>query len=185
VIRGPFDSISPGRRRAAALVLAAAVAGQLRMFLTLERRMRRAGGPGIIAFELAGTPERARDMLDAWGADGRAAARRSLWLDFPFPATYAPLQALACTAAAERFRGLTGHDRAAAAAAAAGPILAWSQLAAALFDYVENASLLLVLGGRADGRLPALARRAAVTKFVLLYAGWGYVLASRLARPRS
>jgi len=42
-------------------------------------------------------------------------------------------------------------------------------------DYVENTTLLLILSGRL-GALPALARRAALTKFVLISAGWGYIL---------
>jgi hypothetical protein len=59
--------------------------------------------------------------------------------------------------------------------------LAWGQLLAAGFDYVENTALLLILSGR-DGRLPALARRAALAKFALLFAGWSYMLLGLNAR---
>jgi hypothetical protein len=132
--------------------------------------MKRTGGPGIIPFELAGTPAKANRILDAWGDEGRAAARRSLILDYPFPATYALLHAIACTAVSDRFK-----ERGRSALADAGAPLAWAQLAAAIFDYVENTALLLNLSGR-HKRLPAIARRAALTKFALTYAGWGYVL---------
>ena len=138
--------------------------------------MRDTGGPGIIPFELAGTPERARRIIDVWGSDGRRAARRSLLLDYAFPPTYACLQALGCMVTGDRYG--TGGRR---LLAAGGSLLAWGQLAAAGFDYVENTALLLILAGR-DGRAPALARRAALAKFALLFAGWSYMLLGFTAR---
>ncbi len=154
----PFAALAKKNRRRAMWALAGAEFAQLLVFGVLERRMKRTGGPGIIAFELAGSLERAQRITEAWGYDGRSAARLSLLLDVPFPATYALLQALACTATADGFA-----DRGQRALAAAGGPLAWGQLAAAGFDYVENTALLLILSGR-DGALPALARRAALTK---------------------
>jgi hypothetical protein len=65
-----------------------AFAGYTWVMLTLERQMHRSGGPGIIAFELAGNAERAQRIISAWGDDGRRAARRSLQLDFGYMATY-------------------------------------------------------------------------------------------------
>ena len=63
-----------------------AFAGYTAVMLTLERQMHRSGGPGIIAFELAGNAERAHRIMSAWGDDGRRAARRSLHhqLDFGY-----------------------------------------------------------------------------------------------------
>jgi len=175
---GPFTRLSKRERRFALRALAAAEVVQLGGFLVLERRMRRAGGPGIIAFELAGTTEKARQMMDAWGKEGRSAARASLILDFPFPPTYALLHALACSAAAETF-----DERGKGALAAAGSPLGWAQLAAAIFDYAENSALLLVLSGRVD-RFSAIARRAALAKLALIYAGWSYILIGALGRRR-
>jgi hypothetical protein len=143
---------------------------QLRVFLAFERRMKRTGGPGIIPFELAGSTERTREILNTWGRQGRSAARNSLLLDYLFPPTYAALQALACDAIADR---LTKRGR--RLLAAAGPMVGWAQLAAAGFDYVENSALLLVLAGR-DRRAPWLARRAAQLKFALTSVGQGYIL---------
>lgn len=173
---GPFRGVPAYRRRQATWGLAAALLIQLRLFAALERRMRATGGPGIIPFELAGTPERARRIIDLWGSDGRRAARRSLLLDYAFPPTYASLQALGCTAVGDRYRA-----RGRRVLAAGGGPLAWGQLAAAGFDYVENTALLLILVGR-DGRAPALARRAALAKFALLFAGWSYMLLGFTAR---
>jgi hypothetical protein len=136
--------------------------------LALERRMQRAGGAGIVPFELAGTPERSRKLMDRWGEDGRKAARLSLLLDYPFLVSYTGLQVAGCAAASEVLP--------------AGRIVVPSQVAAGAFDAAENTALLGVLSGRDDGRLPALARACATAKFALLGIGWAYALAGLVAR---
>jgi hypothetical protein len=130
--------------------------------------MKQTGGPGIIPFELAGTAERSQAIMTTWGTEGQAAARMSLLLDYPFPATYASLQALACAESADRLqrRGSRGL-------ASIGQLIAWGQLAAAAFDYIENTALLLILAGR-DGQLAQLARQAALMKFALIFFGLTY-----------
>jgi hypothetical protein len=145
----------------------------------LERRMTRTGGPGIIPFELAGTPERAARIMEKWGEEGRSAARRSLLLDYPFLVSYSGFQLAACEAASEALRssGVTPL-------AEAGRVIAPAQIAAGAFDAVENTALLGLLAGQSD-RLPAVARAAARAKFALLRLGWAYAavgLASRLLR---
>jgi hypothetical protein len=147
---------------------------QLQVFLIFEREMKRSGGPGIIPFELAGSTERAREIVYTWGATGRAAARKSLLLDYLFPPTYAALQALACDATAE---GLA--RRGPRFPAVAGLPIGRAQLAAAFFDYVENTALLLALAGR-DRRAPRVARRAAQVKFALISVGQAYILAGSI-----
>jgi hypothetical protein len=147
--------------------------------VVLDRRMMHTGGAGIIAFELAGTPERSRRIMDRWGPEGRSAARMSLLLDYPYLVTYAGLQLAACGAASDALR-----SRGADILADAGRFIAPAQLAAGAFDAAENTALLGVLAGRSD-RLPAVARAAARAKFALLALGWLYGalgLASRLVR---
>jgi hypothetical protein len=162
--------VSARHRRRALWLLEAASAAQLRVFLAFEREMKRTGGPGIIGFELAGSSERAREILNAWGPQGRAAARKSLLLDYVYPPTYGALQALVCDASADRFarrrRQFLGR---------AGVPLGWGQLAAAAFDYVENTALLLVLAGH-HRRAPRVAQRAAQVKFALTSLGQAYIL---------
>lgn len=158
------------RRRGALLLLAVALAAQLRGFLSFERAMKRTGGPGIIQFELAGTTDRARAILDRWGPAGQAAARKSLLLDYAFPPSYALFQALACDAIAV---GLAARSR--SFMAGVGLPIAWAQLAAAGFDYVENTALLVMLAGR-DQRAPRVARRAALLKFALISLGQSYIV---------
>lgn len=160
-----------------ALLLAGEVL-QLRAFLQLEAQMKRTGGPGIIAFELAGSPGRAREIVETWGAQGTDAARRSLWLDYLFPPTYAAVQALACSSAIDGFAARGRRSL----ASAGGPI-AWAQPVAAGFDFVENTALLGVLAGRYE-RLPRLARRAALVKFALSSLGLGYILLAGLDAGR-
>ncbi len=149
--------------------------------LVYERRMRRTGGPGIIAFELAGTPRRARRITRRWGRDGRAAARASLLVDFPYLVTYTVLQNAACWAAGRALQRAE-HLR---LGNLAGPI-AGAQVGAGAFDAIENAALLGVLsGGRPE--LSYVARSCAQAKFALLIAGWTYGglgLISHLANRR-
>jgi hypothetical protein len=176
--RALLDPRSKQDRRRAIRRLVAAQLALLAPLLAQERTMRQTGGPGIIPFELAGTPERTSRILRTWGEQGRSAARRSLILDYPYLATYAPLQALLCTAAGDSL-----HQRGRRTAAAASPALAWGQLAAGAFDAIENTALLAILAGR-NGRLPALARRCASAKFGLLTLGWAYILLALAARLR-
>jgi len=136
--------------------------------LALERRMNRAGGLGIIPFELAGTPERAQEMMDRWGAEGRSAARTSLLLDYPFLVTYTGLQVAGTALASDALRR-SGADGLADAGRLIGP----AQIAAGAFDATENTALLGILAGR-RGRWPAVARAAATAKFALLTVGWIY-----------
>ena len=157
-------------------------AAQTVLFLplaALDRRMMRTGGPGIIPFELAGTTEHSRKILDTWGEEGRSAARRSLLLDYPFLVAYSGFN-LACSAAASDALRSNG----ASALARAGRSVGAMQVAAGACDAAENTALLGVLAGH-DERLPGMARAFASAKFALLAVGWSYAalgLASRLFR---
>lgn len=150
--------------------LAAAVVsflGYTAVMLVLERRMRRSGGPGIIAFELAGNASRAEDIMARWGGDGRRAARLSLWLDFGYMATYGVLTALLVDRARRRW------DHPAGVAAAV--------LVAVAGDAAEGVSLLRVLRGTRIGVHARRAQVAALIKFAVLVAALGYA-ATGLAR---
>jgi hypothetical protein len=84
-------------------------------------------------------------------------------------ASYGPLMATLCQRSAERLRRGGGGRL-----AGLGTMLAAGQLAAAACDVGENTALFAVLrGGR--GRLPAVARASAASKFSLLGAGVIYV----------
>jgi hypothetical protein len=134
----------------------------LAILLVFEGRMKAAGGPGIVPFEVAGNQERAREILAQWGPEGRSAARASLVIDYPFLLAYASFYALACTALA----GALGR-RGFGWLSSVGMRLAWGALAAGAFDAVENAALLGVLATDGSGALAATARWFAVGKFTL------------------
>lgn len=160
---------SSNRRRRNDLIWAVtAFAGYTSVMLALERRMHRSGGPGIIAFELAGNATRAQRIMSAWGDDGRRAARRSLQLDFGYMLTYGALTALLVDSARRRL----GHP----AAVCLGVIPAVGA------DALEGVALLNILGGNKINDNARRARGAAITKFVVLVGSLLYTAGAYLSR---
>jgi len=150
-----------------------------------EDRMQEAGGPGIVPFELAGSQDRADEIMGEWGEEGQDAARESLWIDFGFLLAYGALLTLALAAVRDlaRERGWARLAKVGAVAVAFGAL-------AAAFDALENICLLLTLDG-AGAAFPALATAFAACKFILLAAAIAYLLAglatwarARRAAPR-
>jgi hypothetical protein len=150
-------------RRRVLWLLAAVTLGLLVALALLDRQMQDAGGPGIIAFELAGSSGRAAEIIADWGERGRDAARLSLWLDFAYLAAYGTFLWLAIRALRDgalrrsrmRFARLGAHVE---------PL----PLVAAGCDAVEDVALLLVLGGHGGAVAPALAAAFASVKFACL-----------------
>jgi len=140
----------------------------------LEDRMQ-ANGPGMVTFELSGDQERADEILAEWGEDGRDAARDQLWIDYGFMLAYGTLLGLAGAAVRDlcRRRGLQWL-------AGVGGIALWLGPLAAGFDALENACLLLTVGG-AGAAFPPLATIFAACKFALLAAAIAYLLAGLAA----
>ena len=128
-----------------------------------DLRMQDAGGHGIIDFELAGSLEHSRRMLEFWGHDGHAAARWSLWFDYPFLIAYGAFWTLAVAAVRDIARR-QGWRRFAAVAA----VVVAFPIAAATFDAIEDVGLLLALGRHAGAFAPRLATVSALLKFVLI-----------------
>jgi hypothetical protein len=127
------------------------------VMLVPERGMTRTGGPGIVAFELAGTEERANQIMDSWGDSGRRAARTSLRLDFGYASSYGVLTGMLL----DRIR----HNGSRLIVLVAG--------AAALADAVEGYSLLSILKGADTAVNARRGRRAALAKFGFLAAAFG------------
>jgi hypothetical protein len=131
------------------------------VMLTLERRMRRTGGPGIIGFELAGSASKAEDIMARWGSDGQRAARLSLWLDFGYMATYGTFTALLI----DRARRRRGHPAA----------LPATMIVAIAADAAEGVSLLKVLNRQRVGIHARRAQFAGLIKFAVLVGAIRYV----------
>lgn len=137
----------------------------------LDMRMQDTAGPGIIGFELAGSDERASEILSQWGDDGRSAARLSLWLDFPYLLAYSAFLSLAAAAIrdAARRHGWRRFAR-------PGSVIAALPWVAGACDVVEDVNLLLVLGGNGSDASPALATAFAIGKFAGLVVVGAYLL---------
>lgn len=162
------------RHRRALAAPAGATAVLLVPLAALDRKMQRTGGKGIIAFELAGS-KRSREILRAWGVEGRRAARRSLLLDYPFLIAYTTLNIRLTRRAAEaapRTRVLMQL----------GPLIASLQVLAGACDAIENAALLKIVSRGPDADLATLARNAARGKFAGLSIGWAYFTVAALRR---
>ena len=133
-------------------------------------------GAGIIEFELAATSAHAEEIVGGWGEEGRAAARESLLIDYPYLIFYGLLLAGACAAVADR-AAQAGKER----LARFGRVMPLAALGAAAADAVENAALLAVAGEHTSQPWPGLAAFFAVVKFALLIAALAYVLGGWLA----
>ncbi|WP_437931473.1 hypothetical protein WMF37_20185 [Sorangium sp. So ce291] len=141
------------------------------------KRLRTGAAPwGIVSFELAGTRERVRRILDSWDEDARVSAAFSVGIDYLIIIAYANGLALDCVMGADALkkRGLPG--------AGLGAPLAWGQWLAGLLDATENGALLGILRGSDQALWPALARGCAQVKFCLVGAGVAYALLGYHAR---
>jgi hypothetical protein len=123
----------------------------------------------IVDLEFAFTPERAEELIAAWGQAGNAAARQSLWLDFLYMPAYAFFfGGLALFAA----RAASGHWQ------TLGLWLTLFPFMAAALDAIENIALLNSLPPAAPASAPLLiAGVAAALKFGVLILCWLYTLA--------
>jgi hypothetical protein len=150
------------------------------VLVVLDTRMTDAGGPGIVGFELAGSEDRAAEILADWGDEGIDAAKASLWIDFAYIVAYATFLVLASWATRDLARA-RGWERMAAIGTAVIPLAA----AAGAFDAIEDVCLLLAVDGHGGDLAPRLAQICASLKFALLAATIGYLLVGLLLRLRA
>lgn len=144
--------------------------------LRLERAMRATGGPGIVAFELAGSEQQATAILDRWGPEGTAAARKSLQLDFAYMCSYGTFTALLSEGAGRRIEQRSGIRF--------SPVAQLFCAAAVAADACEGVALLSILRGGDRQVHAARARKAALTKFAMLSIPLTLWAVSRLTERR-
>ncbi|MEY3020615.1 MAG: hypothetical protein RLZZ272_1599 [Actinomycetota bacterium] len=118
---------------------------------------------GIVSLQFVADPARAAELVAGWGASGRVVALRHLLVDLLFPIAYA--SAIAAVAHLVGERG-GARDRSRLHGPARGA--ARMGVAAAGLDLVENAAMLLTIGGRGGGWSTRLTVLMAVPKFALL-----------------
>ena len=128
-------------------------------------------GPSILAFEFAGSKPRAAQILTEWGPKGRNAAHLSLILDYGYMLSYGLLFMLAGFAIRD-----TARTREWRRFAAAGTIIPFFAIAAAIFDATENIALLLTLAGRGGSVAPPFATVCSTIKFTLVSIAILYVV---------
>jgi hypothetical protein len=130
---------------------------------------------GILSLEFAWTAKNAQDIVKAWrNINALDAAIYLQWLDFLFIAAYSTMFSLLCILATKMLANFDPRWL------WLGVGLAWGQLAAALFDIVENLCLFPFLYSATNNLLP-LALLAAVSaglKFILIGCGLVYCIAS-------
>ncbi len=133
---------------------------------------------GIISFELAGSVDKARQIIAAWEA-ARITDRAffSLKLDFAWIPCYSTSLSVACAWTSEM---IARHQR--QALARFGILLAWAQWFAGGLDVAENIALLIVLKGRATSFWTRAAQLAAILKFALALLGLAYSTLGLLAK---
>jgi hypothetical protein len=166
-------------RRRGLWILGIATALLLLVLWLLDLRMQDTGGPGIVSFELAGSTERATQIMAEWGQAGQDAARLSLWVDFVYLIAYGTFLALAILAVrdAARRRGWESYAR-------FGTAIALLPIAAAICDAIEDVGLLLVLDGHGASRAPEAATAFALLKFAALAVALAYLLGGLVALAR-
>lgn len=150
------------------------------VLLVLDSRMMDAGGPGIVGFELAGSEERATEILDDWGEEGIDAAKASLWIDYAYILAYGTFLVLAASATADLSRRRGWRPM-----AGFGPVAISFAVAGAAFDAIEDVGLLLAVNGSGGAFAPRLAQVCASLKFALLAISVAYLLAGLLMRLRA
>jgi hypothetical protein len=143
-----------------------------------DQRMQDTGGPGIVPFELAGSQDRADEILAEWGEKGQDAARESLWIDFVFLLAYGTFLTLAVAAVRDMAR-----ERGWKRLGAIGGVVVFFGALVAGFDALENICLLLTLDG-AGAAFPLLATIFASCKFILLAATIAYLIVGLATRLR-
>lgn len=121
---------------------------------------------GIGSFEFAWTKARAQQILASWQGLYDVARVQLTW-DFGFLLLYPLVLSLACGLLAQAAQNRLPEI---------GSFLSWSVLAAGWLDAAENLCLLRMLKTEATDLLVRTASTCASIKFLLIFAGCGYVL---------
>jgi hypothetical protein len=169
-MRLPFERLSSsGQLILFAVSFVLTVVLSVVLYLLGRPLQHKASPHGIISLELAGKPARIQTILEAWGQEGRALARKHIGLDYLYLVCYSTAIVLGCALVA---RHLSSQF---SVLATVGGILAWAQFAAALLDAVENYAMLRILNRPQGAFWPAVALGCALPKFVIILLGLLYV----------
>jgi hypothetical protein len=165
-IHNPMHWIAPDDRKKVLIFLLLAVFLTYTIFSFLDMPLRSEAAPfGIISFELAGSQENARQILNSWDMNAKLFAAFGLGFDYLFMVLYGSCISLICLMASERHTGWFSI---------LGIWLGWGAVLAALFDSIENIALWNMLSGPPSVIWSPLAMGCAILKFSILIFGISY-----------
>jgi len=168
-MRHPLETLPPdSRARGFAPLLIAT------LLITFAFRFIGPASPNIVDYELAGSVDRAAQIIGAWRETDRIRAGFSLGFDYLYMPVYSTTIALACLWGAAVIR--SGWWR------LLGLTLAWGLWLAALLDATENLALIVMLLGAPSDPYPAVAAVCAALKFGLILLGLLYAAVAAAAR---
>jgi hypothetical protein len=168
-MKHPFMSIQSKRRKRWLLWLVIASLVVMVCLNLVSRPLVTPAAPqGIISFELAGSSNRAAQILASWSENARLSAAFGLGFDYLFMLAYSTTLSLACIMAVDVLRGRFPP------LASFGTYLAWGQWLAALLDAIENIALTVILFNQPLDPWPWLAQLCASLKFILIFLGLVY-----------
>jgi hypothetical protein len=165
----PFTRLRPGRLRVVAIPALVVYALAWVPFLMLG------AGDEMVRLQMAGSESAAREVVATWSPDETVDVAFLLGVDAVHLLSYAPLFAVGAVWAGRQLRGR---------AAGWAPVVAWMALAAAAFDAIENAGMVVMVRGDLDAPVPALTTALAMAKLSMLAAAVVFVAAGFVARRR-
>lgn len=173
----PLDFIPASSRKKTFFPLLALTLGLLTLIQLLNTPLQNPVSPmGIVSFELAGTPQKADAIIQAWDARARLFAAFSLGLDYLFLLAYGLVISLGVLMVAGKEGGKFAKISA---------YVGWGVLLAALLDAIENFALWRLLSGSATEFCPRLAAISATAKFFLVFLGLGFAFVGWLWRKKT
>ena len=179
-MKHPLESIPSSSRKFLFFAFLVGTLILFAIFRVLDAPLQTPAAPkGIVSFELAGTSEKAFQILVSWEPDdqvgdniiqpsGKLFAAFGLGIDYLFMPVYATALALGILLAAGRHDGWF---------ATFGAWLGWGAYTAAIFDAVENFALVqILLMNQIWSLYPKVAAISATLKFGLLALGLVFAL---------
>ena len=168
-MRHPLATIPPEKRARVFVPLLIAT-----LVITFLFRFIGPAQPTIVDFELAGSVDKAANIITTWTPMERIHAGFSLGFDYLYMPIYSTTIALACLMAAGVLQRKIWHTL--------GILLAWGLWIAAIADATENLALLTELFGSNVAPAPQIAQVCATIKFGLIVLGLVYVVVGTVLR---
>jgi len=163
IFNNPLVFIDPLKRKKVLIFLLLVIFLIFIIFRFLDTPLRTDAAPsGIVSFEIAGSQEKAGQILASWDVRAKLYAAFGLGFDYLFMVVYAISISLICLMVTERHTGWFSR---------LGIWLGWGAYLAALFDSIENIALWNLLSSDTSQIWPILAIWCASIKFTLILSG--------------